>query len=301
MRKFAIMLIVLCLMVSSSLSGEKVEPLFAIGKTERVNKTTKLLKEQILYTQVRVKFGTDEGVTGGSGTVIYSAPKTKGSKSYSTYAITCHHVVADAIKLEDFFDPTLGKQRKRELRKKVTVEFFDYAPAGDVDRTYTTRADIMAYSEQHDMALIKLVSTRKYEYVAELYPKNQGHLLQPFHPVIAVGCALLHDPIPTTGKISHKGDVIDHAEYWMSDAQIIYGNSGGAIFTLDKLQFIGIPSRVGVVGWGNPVTHMGYFSPITRVYEFLDEQDFQFIYSDKVTEQECEKKRREKKEKALSE
>ena len=39
---------------------------------------------------------------------------------------------------------------------------------------------------------------------------------------------------------------------------------------------------------------MGYFIPIERVYKLLEENDYQFIYDEKVSLEDCEKARNKK-------
>jgi len=247
------------------------------------------LHKKVLYTQVRVK--TDKA--GGSGTIIYS----QGS---STYAVTCAHVVEDAISVKKEWDSKLGKEVKKEYRQIVSVEFFDYenTPHGRRPISYSVDGEIIAYDKPHDMALVKLRVKKPVENVAKLLAKERVSEMKIGSRVFAVGCALLHDPILTEGMITHMGDEIDYKDYWMSSAQIIFGNSGGAVFTAEGFEFIGIPSRVDIVGWGNPVTHLGYFSPVTRIYQFLEEQVFQFIYDSKYSEAQCEALRRKIREEA---
>lgn len=244
------------------------------------------LLEEALYPQIRVRANK----SGGSGTIIYSGPRQDNPERYSTWAITCHHVIKDLIKLKREWDSRLGRERKRELRSKAGVEFFDYGYGERVDRTYGVDADIMAYDADHDMALLKLRTTRPADYVAKLYPRNEHESIIIGDQVYAVGCALLHDPIMTDGMVTHKGDEIDHKEYWMSNSQIIFGNSGGAMFRWsperEQHEFIGIPSRIDIAGWASPVTHLGYFSPINRVYEFMEDQLMTFLFGEK-TEEEC--------------
>ena len=248
-----------------------------------------------MFTQVRVKTGK----AGGSGTVIYSKP---GKDGYSNYVITCWHVIEDAINVRKEYDPKIGMDRKKEYRDVVKVEFFDWesVPHGHRPINYSVDGDIMCYDKDHDMALIKLRTVKKLDYVAKLFPRDRISEIKVGMRCYAVGCALLHDPILTDGIITHMGDEIDFKDYWMSSAQIIFGNSGGAMFLPFEgdYYFIGIPSRVDVVGWGQPVTHLGYFSPITRVYEFLEEQIFQFIFDDSYTEEWCEKERKRIREEA---
>lgn len=246
------------------------------------------LREQVLRTQVRVKVG---GV-GGSGTVLYSGG---GEKNYSTYVLTCHHVIEKALDVKKEYDPRIGMDRKVEFRKVVTVEFFDYdnVPHGRRPVSNSVDADIMAYDKPHDMALLKLRTIKQAPFVADLLPQDRAEGVRPGDKSYAVGCALLHDPILTEGMITHMGDEIDYKDYWMSSAQIIFGNSGGAMFYPmdDDYYFIGVPSRIAISGWSDAITHLGYFSPITRVYQFLADEHFEFIYDDSFTEEECEKAR----------
>lgn len=259
------------------------------------------LHKQVLSNQVRVKTAK----AGGSGTVIYSQPSPTDPDHYHTYALTCYHVIADAINVKTEWDPRVGRERKREFRQLVGVEFFDWSniPHGHRPLTYSTDAETVAYDKDHDMALLLLRTVKPAPGIATLLPPGREIELQIGSPVIAVGCALLHDPIVTQGIITHMGDEIDYKLYWMSNASIIFGNSGGAIFTpivLDhelKYVFTGIPSRIDIAGWATPITHLGYFSPITRVYEFLNEQLYHFlIQGHRHTEPECEEERRKRKE-----
>lgn len=254
------------------------------------------LHEQVLFPQVRVK--TQKA--GGSGTIIYSAPSEDGTTH--TYALTCHHVVDEAISVKNEWDSKVGRERKREFRQLVTVEFFDWSNVvhGHRPLNYSCDAEIMAYDKDHDMALLRLRTIKPAEYVAKVMAPGDDRAMQIGSPVVAVGCALLHDPVLTEGIVTHFGDEIDGKLYWMSNAQIIFGNSGGAMFATGKnadYEFIGIPSRIAISGWSSPITHMGYFSPVTRVHEFFDEQTYQFLTpGSSATEKSCEEERKRIKE-----
>ena len=246
------------------------------------------LHQQVLQNQVRVKTSQ----AGGSGTIVYS-------HEGNTYALTCHHVIESAIKVKSEWDPTLGRERKKEYRQLVSVEFFawDEVPHGHRPLTYTTDAEIVAYDKSHDMALLKLRTARMAS-VAHLLPLEEIPHIRVGSPIVACGCALLHDPILTKGMVTHMGDEIDHKLYWMGSAQIIFGNSGGSVFAPmaahgeDRFWFIGIPSRIDIAGWGSPITHLGYFSPLSRVYEFFGEQLYHFLQpGHSHTELDCKRER----------
>ena len=251
------------------------------------------LHDEVLHTQVRVRTVK----AGGSGTVIYSAPHTDGA--HASFVITCHHVIEDAVNVKEEWDPRVGRQRKREYRQPVEVEFFDYSnvPHGHRPVTYSVPADIVAYDPTHDMALLRLRTVKVAPGVAHLPAADSWKSLTIGSPVVAVGCALGHDPIQTRGEITHMGDEIDYKDYWMSSAAIIYGNSGGAIYAdLDGLyRFIGIPSRVAIAGWGSAIPHMGYFSPIHRVYEFLGDNLYHFLVPGHAHQvEDCERERKDR-------
>lgn len=249
-----------------------------------------LLHEQVLFPQVRVKTAK----AGGSGTIIYSEQAEGGV--FHTYAITCHHVIDEAITVKNEWDPRVGRERKREFRQLVSVEFFDWTNVlhGNRPLNYSSDAEIVAYDKDHDMAILKLRTIKRADFVARVMRKGDDKALQIGSPVVAVGCAMLHDPVLTRGMVTHFGDEIDGKLYWMSNAQIIFGNSGGAMFTdAEPHEFIGIPSRIAISGWSVPITHMGYFSPVSRVHEFFDEQTFQFLSPGSgATEVSCEAERK---------
>ena len=253
------------------------------------------LHEDVLYTQVRVRAAK----AGGSGTVIYS---NEGRKGFSTFVLTCHHVIEGALTVKKEYDPRIGMDRKKEYRQVVNVEFFDYesVPHGRRPVSNSVDADIVAYDNTHDMALLRLRMSTQASHVAKLLPENEIEAVRVGDKSYAVGCALLHDPILTEGMITHMGDEIDYNDYWMSSAQIIFGNSGGAMFRPDDegYYFIGVPSRIDVAGWTDAITHLGYFSPINRVYDFIRSEHYEFIVDPNFTEEQCEKVREDIKKKA---
>jgi len=271
--------------------------LFLLGGIMQAQDIDTLHKE-VLHSQVRVKVGNG----GGSGTIVYSEEgETKGE--YNTYILTCHHVIEGAITVKTAWDSKLGRDVKKEFRQLVTVEFFDFENKshGEVPVTYSTNGEIVAYDQAHDMALLKLRTIKRAVSVARLLPIDMITEIRIGSPSVAIGAALLHDPIITSGIVSHMGDEIDYKLYWMSTAQIIFGNSGGAMFypSDGHYYFIGVPSRIDISGFSDAITHLGYFSPINRVYEFFTEQLHHFLIPQhEHSEADCldEMKKRKEKE-----
>jgi S1-C subfamily serine protease len=233
-----------------------------------------MLENQVRGTQVRVH----AGAATGSGTVIYSKPAKVG---YSSYILTCHHVVEGLIKVEKEWDPTLGRERKVEHRQTTRVEFFEYENVehGKPPVTAGVPGHVVAYDKTHDMAIIHMGTLKEYPHVANLPAEDLIQQIRIGDDVWACGCGLALDPITTHGILNHMGYEIDYKDYWGSSALITFGNSGGGAFWKDgeKFWFIGVPSRVAIQGWGDVANHIGFFSPVRRVYKFLDEQFLHFL------------------------
>ena len=261
-----------------------------------------VLHTQVLYPVVRVRSKN----AGGSGTIIFSGQNAEGE--YETYVLTNHHVIENAIEVKKQWDSMLGREVKKEFKSLVQVELFKYKYWSRMVGGTVIDAEIVAYDAPQDLALLKLRSIDKVEHVAYLYPKDKIKELHVFDQVIAVGAALGAPPLPTVGHICNLDIEIDNYLYGLSTALTIYGNSGGALFRWseerNRWELVGVPSRIQVILQGfsaQAITHMGYFIPIERIYNFLDEWCYQFIYDPNYTIEECNKMRQEKKKKAEEE
>ena len=250
---------------------------------------------EMLYPTVRVRA---KG-TGGSGTVVYSK---RHNEEQHTFVITNHHVVAKCIKIQKKWNPVKKKKIDTEILDTVYVEFFKYNNFSHCIGSFAVEADIVAYSEVEggqDWALLRLRDKEnKAEYIANKFPEGEIENIHIFDTCYAVGASLGHAPIATFGHICYTDDEIDHYKYWMSTAQTIFGNSGGALYRFsekrDRYEYIGIPSRITVQPMGfssDPITHMGYFIPIERVYNLLRDNHYDFIYDSSISFEECAKLR----------
>jgi len=241
--------------------------------------------EKYIYPIVRVS--TDMGT--GSGSIIYSTLNT--NNKYSTYILTNYHVISDAVSISEEWDSDLAKKVQREKRAIVYVELFKYRDISTPIGTLRVEADIVIYNKDGDMALLKLRTEEEAPYVTTLYgPSKEPQVMD---ESVAVGCSLGFPPVPSVGVITRLNFQIDSLPFHMSCSQIIYGNSGGAIFLAKTGELIGIPSMVPIVGWGTPISHMGLFIPISRVYSWLSEQHYDFLYDKSKSEAECLDNRKE--------
>ena len=257
--------------------------------------------EQMFYPTVRVRTKK----SGGSGTIVYSK-LNKVDKEVYTYVITNHHVISDCIDIKKQWNPVKKKKVDTEILDTVQVEFFQYNNYSHNIGAFAIEADIVAYSEVdggQDWALLRVRDKEnEAHHTANLFPATDIKNVHIFDKCWAVGSSLGHAPIATEGHISYMDDEIDHYKYWMSTAQTIFGNSGGAVYrwspTRKKYEYIGIPSRISIQPMGfsaDAITHMGYFVPIDRIYNLLEENSYQFIFDDSKTVEECREARKSEK------
>jgi len=249
----------------------------------------KAIHEKLIYPCVRIA----GAYGGGSGTVLYS--KLETDEKYSTYVLTNYHVIRSAVTLSEQWNSDLGKNVKTEKRSVVHVEVFQYQDLSIPVGTLKVEADIIIYSEEYDLALLKLRYDKRIEFTANLANPEPDYYLS--DRTIAVGCSLLFPPILTSGEITRVNLLVNSLYYDMSTSQIIFGNSGGAMYLAKTGEFIGVPFAVpGVrINWTTsiPVTHMGVFIPASRVYEWLEKEHYDFIYDKDKIEKACLEEREE--------
>jgi len=246
---------------------------------------------RILYPTTLVRTSK----AGGSGTVLYSQPHPDG-EGHLTYVLTNHHVIDDAIEFKEEFDDIVGRTVEKPIREIVSVGFYAYRHLSKQASVVGYQADIVAFDKTRDLALLELRDRKQAEYVASLFPEK-GKDLYIGQPAVAVGCSLGHKPLPSIGLLSSLDEQIENQPRLLSSAQIIYGNSGGALYTLEDKELIGVPCAGDVIIMGfsaTPITHLGYSIPWYVLYDFLREKCYDFIFDPGKTYAECDASRKEK-------
>jgi len=246
---------------------------------------------QMLYPSVMV----DMGSVSGSGTVIHSS--WREGEAW-TMVLTNHHVIKNAIKLFEEFDPKQGEEVKREHRRPVKVRFWSYNNFSAAIGTSGRAAHIVAWDRHRDLALLRVADTEKiYENVAILWPEDaDGPYV--FQKAWAVGSGLGNPPYPTEGLLSSTtAKDRDGFSLYQASSPIIFGNSGGSLYVYSEIrgnyELIGVPSMVSAVGWGTPVSHMGWSRPIDEIRAFVRENDFGWVVGDAPQEEEEEEEEEE--------
>jgi len=256
--------------------------------------------EKFLYPAVRI-FSTDKqgNSAAGSGTIIYSEPDPKEKDEYITLVLTNHHVVENLISYKKEWDSLLKREVEKEFKEFPRVEIFDYVLQSKVDSSNRFTGEIVAYDKNHDLAVLRVQSPRKFEYVATLIPKEEIKHLKLFTDVVVCGCSLAHEPFCNFGQITFLSEIIDQRKYLMTNASSVFGNSGGALYVEESGWLIGVPSRITGISLGfssDIITWMGFSAHPERLYEFFGEQELKFIY-DPDDNYYAAMKRRERKEK----
>ena len=249
--------------------------------------------KEMMQPMVRIR----AGAAGGSGTVLGSQKGKDGR--FSTYILTNQHVVDGLITVDKKWSSLLGRDIKKDTFGIPEVHFFEYEWESRVIGARAIEADIMTYDKDEDLALLKLRAGFEVPAVAKMYPRGEENKLRLTMPVYAIGSGMGENPVVTGGFLSSFNREIDNKEYYLQTAPTIFGNSGGAVFLAATREFIGVPARIAVVmrGFGSDaITHLSYCIPITRIYKFLEDQLFRFIYDSSFTE-EGEAKERDRKRK----
>jgi len=251
--------------------------------------------EKLLYPIVRVRTAR----AGGSGTVIYSEDREEKGV-FKTFILTNYHVIDDAVKIEKKWDNLRQAYVNEERNDQVSVEIFEWSK-GTIVSGKTVKADIVAHKAEEDIAVLQLDYRLQVPNVATILDSDDK--LRVFQKIYVVGCSLGHDPIHTSGEITDLNDKLDGKDYMMGSALVIFGNSGGAVFTDvdNKFVFVGIPARVAVSQGAGAITHMNWFVPLSRVQEFIKTQKLDFLHDAKRTPTESFKERSKLREKSDSE
>jgi len=192
--------------------------------------------------------------------VVTPAGSGSGVFISDTFILTVFHCLKDSITI-------VGTPNQvKEIRHTVTCEVFNSQKKKPVGYP----ADIYAYDEAQDIALLKLKKD-KYKYSANLMDVSKADVPEVFDEVYVIGASFGHEPLPTRGIITYKKEEIDYGFYWMTDAKILVGNSGGGVFMELNNQYvlIGITTSMIVDDETDQSTHLTHFIPPQVIHNFL--------------------------------
>jgi S1-C subfamily serine protease len=214
-----------------------------------------MMQREILGPSVQVNV---DGSVGG-GTLLFS-------RETHSYVITAHHVIQKILRAGE----------DDETRAPAEVTLYDDRGAA----TDTLEGDLVAWDERKDLALLRLRAVHEFRNVARLASRDFLRSIRVFTPIVAVGCPLGHDPLPTLGEIATLNKEVNGEKFWMMNAPTIFGNSGGGVFHRETRELVGVSVMVctydGAVS--TPVPHLGIMVSLDTVYDWLDSLHYHFIY-----------------------
>lgn len=193
--------------------------------------------------------------TVGSGILLPSRPLDEDPTRFRTLLLTSWHVVRDIRATSADADcPVPIVLRDQDGRKN--------------DLT----ASVVAHDVPLDAALLVLDTDRRLEHGAQLPSRARLRTARVFDPIVAVGCPLGNDPIPTEGHLSDLHHRVDGERFWMISAPTYIGNSGGGIYSHETRELVGIFSKIYTHGAIRPtvIPHMGLVTPLAEFYDWID-------------------------------
>lgn len=193
--------------------------------------------------------------TVGSGVLLKSQLIEDTTDEYQTLLLTSWHVVrdirADAVQ-EDAPIPVMLRD------------------AQGVKRHFT--ATLVAFDVPLDACLLEVDSVERFDVGAKLPTRDSLQSARVFDPIVAVGCPLGNDPIPTKGHLSDLHHSVSAERFWMISAPTYIGNSGGGIYSGSDHALLGIFSKIYTHGAIRPtvIPHMGLVTPLEEFYDWID-------------------------------
>ena len=193
--------------------------------------------------------------TVGSGVLLESQPIPGKPGAYQTLLLTSWHVVrdirADSIEA-DAHIPVMLRDENGNKRHMT--------------------ASLIAHDVPLDAALLVIDSDDAFPFGAKLPTRDRLQSARVFDGIVAVGCPIGNDPIPTIGHVSDLHPKVSSERFWMISAPTYIGNSGGGIYSSKSHELLGIFSKIYTHGSIRPtvIPHMGLVTPLEEFYDWID-------------------------------
>ena len=192
--------------------------------------------------------------TVGSGILLPSRPLAEGG--HETLLLTSWHVVRD---IQAGFSSNVH-----------SIPVFVRGVDGE-KLEYT--ASVLGHDPEIDAALLIMDTRHRFEIGAMLPTRERLARTQVFDDVVAVGCPLGNDPLPTLGQLTDLHHEVEGNRIWMINAPTYIGNSGGGVYGGDSHELLGLLSKIYTHGSIRPtvIPHLGLVTPLSVIYDWLDE------------------------------
>lgn len=203
--------------------------------------------------------------TVGSGVLLPSRPVAEDGDGYTTLLVTAYHVVRDI--------------RADSLDADAPIPVFVRGADGE-KREYGAR--LLDHDVELDAALLALDTSQPFVAGALLPTRARLRQARVFDPVVAVGCPLGNDPIPTRGQLTDLHHTVGDDRFWMISAPTYIGNSGGGIYSSASHELLGVFTKIYTHGAIRPtvIPHMGLVTPLGAFYDWIDAGDVARVVED---------------------
>lgn len=215
--------------------------------------------ERDSQTQWRAMVGPTVQLSGettvGSGVLLPSRPSADDPTKFQTLLLTSWHVVRDI------------RADARHADAPVPVILRD---VNGGKQHFNAR--LVDYDAPLDSALLVLDTDERLSVGAHLPSRSRLASSKVFDAIVAVGCPLGNDPIPTRGHLSDLHHQVDGARFLMISAPTYIGNSGGGLYSQNSHELLGIFSKIYTHGAVRPtvIPHMGLVTPLEEFYDWID-------------------------------
>lgn len=246
------------------------------------------LYQKMIEPTIRVELITSSSLSGGAGTVLYS--KRENNDLVYSYILTSEHVV-------------------HTTAEEFSVSVYKYSPSQEFVKGYS--AEVLAVAGLSDLAILEVISEEELP-TGKLIPKERINEIRIFDKVCTVGFPAEDGPIHSSGEITNKTtpnkkSILITGDYWRINAPAKTGNSGGGVYLEGTKELIGVfhSLEAEVIEHENKngrksavrshtlvYPHLGIVTSPTAIYDFLDEENLQFIYDNNFTREECFERRR---------
>lgn len=221
-----------------------------VKEVERHRELSQNLALDLINATVRV---VRVGLPGnGTGIVIYS--QKTASRSYYHFILTAAHCIDQSA--------------------QMSIERFFYRENKYVEVTTSPLADVLFVDAESDIAVLKVWDALPFPYVPEIITEEDFKLIRLYEPVYVVGCPLGALPFVTNGNLS--GVNVISKKHLAFTAPVMYGNSGGPVFTADG-KLLGMVKMMARTPNGQAYPHSAFAVPAWAIAKFLKDNQLGFI------------------------
>lgn len=202
---------------------------------------------------IRASFRVVTPTGSGTGVAIWTGQRKSGNdRHYYNYLVTCAHVV--------------------KTNRSVIVQQFRYIGEKMIYATTSYSADVVLVDTPHDLALLEVQAEEPFKDTVSLVKPEDYKKMRLAEPVWACGCGLGNPPY-----VANAGNVARFApEVIQVTSPIIFGNSGGGLYTVDG-KLLGITRAIPTLHIGGVYPQAGLCVPVWTVDIWLKINNFGFL------------------------